>query len=607
MPDNKLGGTQMSFRKGDNDFVERGKVFLRFYNRYQKEAWGNVVFEVVNLQTGATAPYNADFQAKANASDESPGLYYSVPGYQEDAKAWASLRVAVNGIRIKRLLLRDDEGNMSEVFPRNEIAEREAKAAEKLRLQQQAQAQTAEQKRQRDAEDQRRQQEAQQRQAQEAQRQDEAARLDREATQRQQAESRQRQQQQAAQARLDEANRAEEARKNQIMANALAQATQDKADTIAAGINAIGLWFQLRDQAKAEKKAEQERRRTRELDDLAKRASRNSAAQESLLRAASWLDPAQIEQALKQGAALNTADSQGLTPVARAVEQGKFLNAQFLLARGFETSTYSDASKSPLFIAVERGDLKAALLLSTKGANPKEVSDWDKTPEKLAKEEKLALFVLLFDNFKNPKSRVRRLLATAPPADKRATELNEATIAGDLTRIDALLESGVAVDAPDQYSWTPLLQTVQENSIEMTRALLERGANINATNAFGQSALALAMSRKQWNIARLLLANGADVRLKDATGKTVGQMFKVGKNTDKEVAAFMQLVKLSERKPGQPLQITGFDVVERRAPRAAAPPMAEPVAPTGAVARNRNRNRRGARRRPGRRNRDGMR
>lgn len=100
--------------------------------------------------------------------------------------------------------------------------------------------------------------------------------------------------------------------------------------------------------------------------------------------------------------------------------------------------------------------------------------------------------------------------AFAVAADDPGEELRKAAGAGDLARVDALLASGVPVDAPARYGQTPLYFAAENGHLAVARRLVERGADVNVQDGFfGASALEMALGGGHIELARFLLAQGA--------------------------------------------------------------------------------------------------
>lgn len=100
--------------------------------------------------------------------------------------------------------------------------------------------------------------------------------------------------------------------------------------------------------------------------------------------------------------------------------------------------------------------------------------------------------------------------AAAGQGDSSEDALREAARTGDLARVEALLEEGVAVDAATQYGTTPLFFAATGGHIAIVQALVERGADVNAADSFyGMTVLRRALANQQLEIASYLLEHGA--------------------------------------------------------------------------------------------------
>jgi len=107
--DGKQNAIQFSFRKGDNNFIERGLVFVRINNRYQKGISGNVAFVIVNSGV-ASEEHTEGMYMKAASMKEDGGSWFTAPGETEKPDAWGRASITLRNIRIKDLNFVNSDG-----------------------------------------------------------------------------------------------------------------------------------------------------------------------------------------------------------------------------------------------------------------------------------------------------------------------------------------------------------------------------------------------------------------------------------------------------------------------------------------------------------------
>ncbi|HSD27558.1 MAG TPA: ankyrin repeat domain-containing protein, partial [Vicinamibacteria bacterium] len=115
------------------------------------------------------------------------------------------------------------------------------------------------------------------------------------------------------------------------------------------------------------------------------------------------------------------------------------------------------------------------------------------------------------------------LMAIAPHsrAGEREESLRAAAAAGDIAQVRALLDAGVAIDAPARHGHTALIFAAEKGHLEVVRLLVERGADKNARERFfGSTPLQVSLWGQHRAIALFLLEKGAtagvDATLADA-------------------------------------------------------------------------------------------
>jgi len=98
------------------------------------------------------------------------------------------------------------------------------------------------------------------------------------------------------------------------------------------------------------------------------------------------------------------------------------------------------------------------------------------------------------------------------------SEWREATKAGDLHRVCALLDQGVNVNALDEHGQTALMNAVHRGDLELTQLLIQRGADLNHAAKYRLTALMLAVVSNRAELVRLLVQAGADMTIKGSKG-----------------------------------------------------------------------------------------
>ncbi|MFY9555582.1 MAG: ankyrin repeat domain-containing protein [Blastocatellia bacterium] len=118
---------------------------------------------------------------------------------------------------------------------------------------------------------------------------------------------------------------------------------------------------------------------------------------------------------------------------------------------------------------------------------------------------------------------VRAALAQAKLSrtpDEGLAGMMRASLIGDTSAVNALLDHGVAVNARDRCGRTPLMEAVFGGQIDTVEELLRRGADVNAQDQDGWTALMEGSAKGRVDVVRTLLTHGADARIKNKNGWT---------------------------------------------------------------------------------------
>jgi predicted LPLAT superfamily acyltransferase len=106
--------------------------------------------------------------------------------------------------------------------------------------------------------------------------------------------------------------------------------------------------------------------------------------------------------------------------------------------------------------------------------------------------------------------------SAAAPSNAAQDNLNDASDAGDLSRVKALLAAKADVNATDPDGTMALFLASQKGHVEVVNALLAAKADVNAKTANGATALFIASAYGHLEVVRVLLAAKADVNVKRA-------------------------------------------------------------------------------------------
>jgi ankyrin repeat protein len=98
--------------------------------------------------------------------------------------------------------------------------------------------------------------------------------------------------------------------------------------------------------------------------------------------------------------------------------------------------------------------------------------------------------------------------------------LNQAALAGDRARCEALLKKGADVNGAGMHDMKPLMSAAKGGNLETARYLVSKGADVNAHNGSG-SALVWAVNSGNEELVRFLLVSGANPEWTNALGSTV--------------------------------------------------------------------------------------
>lgn len=108
---------------------------------------------------------------------------------------------------------------------------------------------------------------------------------------------------------------------------------------------------------------------------------------------------------------------------------------------------------------------------------------------------------------------------------RRAREADDAkdiwlaSKAGNLEKVNELIEAGVAADQPNDDGTTPLIMAALGGKTEVARLLIEKGADVNAKANDGNTAIHSAAFLGHLGVVKLLVDNGVDLKVRNRGGE----------------------------------------------------------------------------------------
>ncbi|MEX2216247.1 MAG: ankyrin repeat domain-containing protein [Phycisphaeraceae bacterium] len=240
-------------------------------------------------------------------------------------------------------------------------------------------------------------------------------------------------------------------------------------------------------------------------------ASADSKAPAPLADAAEQRDAANLTLLLKQGAAIDVAQADGMTALLWAAYHDDFATAQALIRAGANVKTANRYGVTALSLACRNGNGAMVKLLLDKGADANTALKGGETALMTA-------------------SRTGKIEAVKALLDKGAdvhakeqhgqTALMWAAAEGHAEVVDALIRAKADYKSALKSGFTPLSFAVRNGHIEVTKRLLSTGVDVTEamTEARGgrdkpianTSPLLLAMENGHFELAEVLLKAGAD-------------------------------------------------------------------------------------------------
>ena len=216
------------------------------------------------------------------------------------------------------------------------------------------------------------------------------------------------------------------------------------------------------------------------------------------------------------GADVNAQNSDGSTPLHRAVVRNYYAAVSLLVDVGAEVDLRNNGGKTPLYKAASLGRAKMVSLLLSAGANGGLADNEGITPLDKAVENGLDVAADIRDALPCAPD-----APGAPPTAAEAADLIEAVNRGiEIDGVCRMILAGADVNAQNSDGATPLHRAVVGDYYAAVSLLIGAGAEVDAQNLKGKTPLYLAASLERAGMVSLLLSAGANGGLPDNDGIT---------------------------------------------------------------------------------------
>lgn len=235
-----------------------------------------------------------------------------------------------------------------------------------------------------------------------------------------------------------------------------------------------------------------------------------------LADAAERMDRESIRASLKQKAAVNAPQPDGMTALHWAAYHDDLETVRLFVAAGADAKAASRYGVTPLSLACTNGNTAIVELLLDAGADPNTTLPGGET-------------ALMTASRTGRIGTVKALLARGAAVDAREhneqTALMWAAADGHVNVVDALLKAGADFRTPLPSGFTPLFFAVREGRTDVVVRLLQVGADVNermrprrrgGLSGKATSPLILAVENGHFELAVALLDAGADPNARPA-------------------------------------------------------------------------------------------
>ncbi|MEO8259413.1 MAG: ankyrin repeat domain-containing protein [Acidobacteriota bacterium] len=221
----------------------------------------------------------------------------------------------------------------------------------------------------------------------------------------------------------------------------------------------------------------------------------------ALHRAVQAGDHGAAQRLLRDGAAVNAATRNGVTPLLLAAINADAVMVEVLLKAGADPNAPLSQGQTILMTAARTGSAEAVRLLLARGADVN------------ARERILGETALIWAAAENHPAVIKVLVEHGADVNGRSRAMTY-----PLREYGDGKSGRLTVLPPGD--WTPVMYAARQNATGAVRALAAAHADLNLTDPDGTTALVVAIINAHYDLAAVLLDQGADPNVGDVTGMT---------------------------------------------------------------------------------------
>ncbi len=223
----------------------------------------------------------------------------------------------------------------------------------------------------------------------------------------------------------------------------------------------------------------------------------NYEGETALLLAVKNNDLSIVSKLLEANADIHHQNNNGMDSLMLASLLGYKEMAHLLLEKGADTSHADKEGNTALMVASSQGNLDMVRLLVEKGANMSQTNKKGLKPAEIAVEHShfdiLNYFIdVMGEDVLDQKYK------------KLPKRFLNAVVSGNLEMVQAMIESGIDVNASDTKGVTPLMAASFKGHEKLVQYFIDYGADLTQKSKEGLTAMDYAIQKEKYEIARII-------------------------------------------------------------------------------------------------------